>query len=165
VRKLIVTAFGLGTLPLVPGTWGSAGAVVVYAGLWFVATRTASQASWLTHVMLAALMLAACLACVWLGPWAVREYDEPDPRACVIDEVAGQWLALLVVPAQGWTGLAAACGVQFVFFRAFDIVKPPPARRAERLPAGWGILADDLVAGLYANLLGQVILRCFWKAS
>ncbi len=81
----------------------------------------------------------------------------------VLDEVAGQWLSLLFVPVGGgwravWVTVAA-----FVLFRAFDILKPPPARQLERLPAGWGILADDLAAGVMANVVLQAALYFFWR--
>lgn len=77
-----------------------------------------------------------------------------DARPIVIDEVLGMGLALLFVPKK-----IIYYVIAFVLFRLFDIVKPFPARQAERLPGGWGVMADDLVAGVYANVVMQVILK------
>jgi phosphatidylglycerophosphatase A len=82
------------------------------------------------------------------GPHAV-----PDPSIVVIDEIVGMWISLLFVPAQLPVMLIA-----FVAFRLFDIIKPPPARNMEKIPHGWGIMLDDVVAGVYANLLTQILL-------
>jgi phosphatidylglycerophosphatase A len=102
------------------------------------------------------------------GEWAVEYFRDNDPKQFVLDEFAGQWVALLVLPAsltaETWAFVLVAGG-QFVLFRIFDIIKPPPARQAERLPAGWGILTDDLFAGLYANLVGQLLWRATPLAS
>lgn len=83
-----------------------------------------------------------------------RIYRSKDPDFVVIDEVAGQLVSLLGVPLSGVSVLTA-----FVLFRVFDIVKPPPVRQLERLPAGIGIMFDDLAAGLYASALLQCALR------
>jgi phosphatidylglycerophosphatase A len=78
----------------------------------------------------------------------------PDPSIVVIDEIVGMLTALVFLPTT-----AAAYGCAFILFRGFDIIKPPPARQLEPVPHGWGILLDDLVAGVYANILTQVIIR------
>jgi phosphatidylglycerophosphatase A len=82
-----------------------------------------------------------------------------DPGVVVIDEIVGQWIALILIPLCLWTTIGA-----FLLFRLTDIVKPYPARQLEALPGGWGIVADDLMAGLYANLLLRVALLV-WPAS
>ncbi|MBI4579716.1 MAG: phosphatidylglycerophosphatase A [Planctomycetes bacterium] len=164
IRQLAMTGFGLGYAPVAPGTFGSAGAllvVVVVWGLWTPAGRWPLDAVW------AGLTVAAGIACVAWGPWAVeyfaaRARKPGDPGHVVIDECAGQWVALIALPLPGhdrWTTALAILAVQFFLFRLFDIVKPPPARQLEKLPAGWGILMDDIAAGLYANLVGQVVFR------
>jgi len=79
-------------------------------------------------------------------------HEVPDPSIVVIDEIVGMWIALFMVP-HAVIGIGSA----FVFFRIFDIVKPPPARQLERLPRGWGIMLDDVVAGMYANILTQLL--------
>jgi phosphatidylglycerophosphatase A len=164
IRRLGMTAFGLGLAPIASGTFGSAGAIVVAAGA--IALQRAAglpvillDAAWLV------LMLLACWGCVAWGPWAVEHYGarsrkKGDPSAVVLDECAGQWLALLVLPMSGgWMHVAAVLTMQFFFFRLFDVIKPPPARQLEKLPAGWGILFDDLAAAVYANLVGQLVFR------
>ena len=83
----------------------------------------------------------------------------------MLDEAAGQWLALLALPLCNSTVMLVAIVLRFLLFRVADIIKPSPARRLERLPGGWGIVCDDLAAGLYANIIGQVILRFLWVPS
>lgn len=144
LRFWIATGLGSGRVPFAPGTAGSALAV----GLFWLTTR--SGVVWLPALMFAALVLAG----FWSAAEAARRLGQKDPGAVVIDEFAGQFLALLALP-HSWPVLAAG----FLLFRLFDIVKPPPARRLEALPGAAGIMADDLVAGLYANLLLQLAVR------
>ncbi len=139
----IATGLGSGRLPIAPGTAGSAVAV----GLFWAATL---GGSWLPAIVFVALVPIG----FWSAAATARELGEKDPGVIVIDEFAGQFLALLALPPT-WAVLAAG----FVLFRLFDIVKPPPARRLESLPGATGIMADDLVAGLYANLLLQLAVR------
>lgn len=136
---LIATGFGLGRFPLAPGTWASlatlplgiAGAHLAGAG----------------GVLLLAIL--ATLAGLWTSGRVEARAGAPDPSFIVIDEVAGQLIAL--IPA----GLhAPAIGAAFLAFRLFDILKPFPANLADRrLPGGWGIMVDDLIAGAYAGAL------------
>ena len=90
---------------------------------------------------------------VWSAGKAEKVFGREDPGQVVIDEVAGQILTFVATPRVTWIGLIAG----FILFRGFDIIKPFPARRAERFSGGWGIMLDDLVAGLY-SLLALVIL-------
>jgi phosphatidylglycerophosphatase A len=161
VPKLVITFFGLGLLPVAPGTWGSAGAVAVWLGLWFLSTAAGVPRAGLEFGV-AALTLLACAGTVRWGPWAVQTYGRPDPRPCVSDEAAGQWLALLWMPAASGPQAIGMAAVQFVLFRFFDIVKVPPARQLERLSGGWGILMDDLAAAVQAGIVGQVLFRVVW---
>ena len=90
------------------------------------------------------------------GVWAaglIEQEKGDDPGLVVIDEFAGQWIALIFVPQTIPVYLAA-----FVLFRFFDILKPFPVRQAEKLPAGWGVMTDDIMAGLYANITLQILL-------
>ncbi len=139
---LLATAGHVGAVPLAPGTWGSAVGVGV-----LLAVRLTGAAG--AEVALLAAVLAAG---VWSATVTERRYGRPDPGAIVIDEVAGMLITLLWIPVT-WVGLLAG----FLAFRIFDIVKPFPARAAERLPAGWGVMADDVVAGLYAHLTVRVL--------
>jgi len=92
---------------------------------------------------------------VWASSEAALYWQQKDPQRVVVDEVLGQWLALAVAPRPAWRYWIAA----FALFRLFDIWKPFPARSAERLPAGWGIVADDLVAGFYAAIVVMALRR------
>lgn len=161
-----MTAFGLGLAPVASGTFGSAGAILVAGGVIALQRAFGLSGTWLDAAWLV-LMLLACWGCVAWGPWAVDYYGarsrkKGDPSAVVLDECAGQWLALVAMPlAGGWIEIAAVLAVQFFLFRLFDVLKPPPARQLEKLPDGWGILLDDLAAAVYANLVGQVVFRIF----
>ena len=94
------------------------------------------------------------------GPWAEAHFGQRDPGTFVLDEVAGYWLAMLLLPLDaGPNRVMLAMAIQFVLFRVVDIVKPPPANQVQRLPHGWGIVADDLIAGLYCNLFAQALFR------
>ena len=161
MRKVLVSFFGLGYLPIAPGTWGSAGAIAVYAILWWVLVQGQVVGVHVFDAVVAGLILVPSVICVALGKWAGRFYGKKDPGVVVVDEVAGQWLALvlLAVPGQSAAHMAGVLVFQFFSFRAFDIFKPYPGRKLEKLPDGWGILADDLMVAVYCNLLGQVVFR------
>jgi len=144
----IATFFGAGLGKPGPGTWGSVAAVL----LWAAYGRLAHPSP---QALLAALLIGIALSIVLGVPAATiaaRESGRHDPGFVVIDEVAGQWITLLFSPA-GWRHALLA----LVLFRLFDIVKPPPARQLERLPAGWGIVFDDVAAGLYALGVASLI--------
>jgi phosphatidylglycerophosphatase A len=164
IKRMVMTGFGLGYAPVASGTFGSAGAIVISMlvwGLWSGGNTLRLDAAW---VILAAISSICCVA--W-APWAVEYYSSRarkmgDPGHVVIDEFAGQWVSLIALPMPGhdqWMAAMAILAVQFFLFRVFDVLKLPPGRQFEKLPAGWGILMDDLAAGVYANLVGQVIFR------
>ena len=160
VRMLLLTGLGTGYLPIAPGTWGSAGACAVYLA---VAFATGGRQICLTGTMLI-LAAAATLLCGLLGGKAEADFGRKDPGQVTIDEWAGQAITLCWLPlgARPW-GWIIPAGAAFVAFRFFDIIKPPPIRRLEKLPGGWGIVADDLLAGVYANITLQLILRLAWN--
>jgi phosphatidylglycerophosphatase A len=117
-------------------------------------------------VSMAALVLAGSVVCVKFAPAAIAATGKEDPGEVVADELAGQAVTFLYSPflalaaataGQVWTVAAAG----FVLFRVFDIAKPWPIRKFERLPEGWGILADDLVAGLFAWTVLQICIKLF----
>ena len=158
VRKLLLSGLGTGFLPIAPGTWGSALAVAICLGVTF-GMRAAGCPVWMLVSLSLIGIIAATAGCVVFGSWAVSQWGK-DPSRVVLDEIAGQWVALLPVAFVLPTSrMLVFAGVAFVLFRIFDIIKPPPARQFERLKDGVGIVADDLVAGLYA---GVVCLLCQW---
>ena len=144
----IATGLGAGYFPLAPGTVGS----VLGLALVIALRQTPLQPLLLT-VSLAALAGLLLTVGIWSAGRAEKVFGHIDPGQVVIDEVAGQIITFIATPRVGWFGLV----VGFTLFRAFDIVKPFPARRAERFPGGWGIMVDDVVAGLY-SLIVLVIL-------
>jgi phosphatidylglycerophosphatase A len=138
---LLVATFGyVGFFPVAPGTAGSLAALVVYAVV-----------HWVGVPALEALSILGIFATgVWASTVSERVLGRTDPGPVVIDEVVGMLVTLAGMPLSP-TGVALG----FLLFRVFDIVKPFPARRLEDAPGGWGIMLDDIVAGLY----GQVALR------
>jgi len=144
----IATGLGAGYSPLAPGTAGSALGLALVVAF----RQTSLKPLWL-GVTLAAFAGLLFLVGVWSAGKAEKVFGRIDPGQVVIDEVAGQIITFLATPRVTWKGLLAG----FIIFRLFDIVKPFPARRAERFPGGWGIMMDDLIAGLY-SLLVLVIL-------
>ena len=155
LKKAIVTGLGTGYLPVAPGTWGSAAVVGIFLA---VAAASDGRAHCVAGTM-AIVAIVAGVACVALGRFTERAFGRKDPSECTLDEWAGQAVALLCLPiARGdWRNWLILAGVGFVLFRILDIVKPPPARQLEKLPYGWGVLADDLVAGAYALAAGQFL--------
>ena len=149
----IATGLGSGYFPVAPGTAGSAlGLALVIAF-----RQTSLEPLWLA-VSLVAFTGLLFLVGVWSAGKAEKVFGRVDPGQVVIDEVAGQIITFVATPRIARIGLI----VGFILFRAFDIVKPFPAQRAERFSGGWGIMLDDVVAGLYA-LMVLVILGRFIK--
>lgn len=137
----VATFFGVGKLRPGPGTWGSLAA----AAIWYFGLRGAHLTGWAAVSATAAGVVVATLAGIPAATRVEREAGREDPGFVVVDEVAGQWVALLAAPVDWRYGAAA-----FVLFRLFDIVKPWPVRKLEDLPGGTGIVVDDLAAGAYA---------------
>ena len=135
VALSIATVFGVGYVPFAPGTFGSAVGLVIWALL---------PSSPAVH---AAAILVMFAVGAWCGTVAERHYGGTDPGPMVIDEVMGMLLTLFMHPV-GWGGAIAG----FFLFRAFDVLKPYPANRLEQLPGGLGVMADDGMAAVYANL-------------
>ncbi len=133
--------------PFAPATFGSAATLPVVA------------ATMLLPVWLQVMVLAVVTGYAVLVSGRAERWYGHDAKAIVIDEVAGMLVTFLaVVPASGPGGWALALGAGFVLFRILDVVKPFPAGRAQDLPGGRGVVSDDLIAGLYANLLLRVVL-------
>jgi len=145
---LIATFFGVGRLRPGPGTWGSLVTVLLWAGLargLAPELRTPAAIAFAVVVTLIGIPAATRVA---------RGAGAKDPQFVVIDEVAGQLVALIGAPL-AWQSLLAG----FILFRVFDIVKPPPVRQLEVLPEGAGIVLDDIAAGLYALIVMHLFLH------
>jgi phosphatidylglycerophosphatase A len=140
---LLGTFFGTGYWPWGPGTAGSAATLLLY-----LAFRPALSGWWLV-ASAAALFLPG----VWAAGECERIFGRTDPPRVVVDEVIGQAITLAAIPAASQVWKLWLSG--FIIFRVFDIVKPFPIRRLERLPGGWGIVIDDVMAGVY----GAIVLR------
>jgi undecaprenyl-diphosphatase len=149
---MLLSCFGLGRLPGAPGTWGSVPPVIVFALMYHLGASPL-----LVTIVMAGFALAGFAVCIKCAPAEITATGKSDPREVVADEFAGQAVTFLIIgvvsAGQIWT--AAILG--FLLFRLFDIFKPWPVRKFERLPEGWGIVADDLLAGVYA---GVVLLFC-----
>lgn len=151
LATVIATCGYVGYVPIAPGTFGSAAGLVL---LWGV------RAAGSTYIELA-LVAALLAAGAWSATIAERAAGRVDPGFIVVDEVAGMLITMLLVPATVVTIIAG-----FVVFRVLDIVKPWPARRLERLPGGAGVMADDVMAAAYGNLIMHafVVLSAAWSA-
>jgi phosphatidylglycerophosphatase A len=137
VALAAATALGVGYVPFAPGTFGSAAGLIVWA--WTPPSALARGAAILIVFVLGA----------WSGGVAEKHFGRTDPGQVVIDEVLGMLMTLFLNPNPvGWRTAAAG----FLLFRLADIVKPYPANRLERLSGGLGIMADDAMAAIYANL-------------
>ena len=146
--RLVATFFGIGRMRPGPGTWTSAATVLLWAG---VASRLPS--AWRAPGIVA---LAGAVTAIGIpaATQVARASAAKDPQFVVIDEVAGQLVALVAIPLAWKTFLAS-----FILFRVFDITKPTPVRQLEALPEGTGIMADDIAAGLYALVVTQLLLH------
>lgn len=141
LARVIATWFGAGYAPAAPGTAGSLAAIAV---AWGVHYYTGVQ--WGSFAYMAMLLFPLA---VWSANVVARTSGLEDPQIVVVDEVVGQWLTLAGAATLNWKTWLAA----FLLFRLFDIWKPFPVRRMERLPGGLGIVADDALAGVYGALV------------
>ncbi len=144
-RYLLITGFGLGLVPFAPGTFGTLAGVLPAAlmPIWFTGAAQVI-ALW----VLAAILLA--FGCAQSG-FTARVFAKPDPGSFVLDEVVGYLVAIALYASFAGDPTPLAQGLCFLLFRFFDIFKPPPIGRLEELPGAYGIMIDDLVAGLYAG--------------
>ena len=154
IPRLVATVGGCGFIKPAPGTWGTLAALLAVWLCWQVAPL-----SWYFPGLLAATSTVSLVG-VWAANACIRATGIQDPGPVVIDEVAGVWTTLLLIPpavivASPLTALIVA----FVLFRLFDITKPWPISALERLPRGWGVMADDLAAGVSSGILAGAVLR------
>jgi phosphatidylglycerophosphatase A len=148
----VATFFGAGYWPKGPGTAGSIAAILLAVVL-----------SWAAECSVAVACLILSLLFLPLGVWAShfleRDLNTEDPQIIVVDEALGQWISLAAVPFLDWSTVLAALGA----FRLFDIWKPWPVRRLENLTNGWGVIADDLMAGIYGAFLIGCLRLLIWN--
>ena len=142
----LATVAYCGYFPIAPGTVGSAAGLVVYLLVWW--TRS--------PIVEIALIAATFAAGTWAATHAERFFGGIDPGPVVIDEVLGMLITLAFMPVGLWTAIAG-----FVLFRIFDVIKPFPAGRFERLHGGLGVMSDDAMAAVYANLSLRLTVYLF----
>ncbi|MEO5858013.1 MAG: phosphatidylglycerophosphatase A [Pyrinomonadaceae bacterium] len=174
--SLAVTTFGVGYLPLAPGTWGSMVGVAIYVGIFFLTGYihffaglsipvsgplpldelvkwAPNIAAWVHAIILIAFLLFTLLG-VWAAGRSTELLGDLDPSKAVVDEVIGQLIVFLFVPfGIGWPFVLAG----FLLFRLFDIWKPYPIDSLQVLPGGIGVCADDILAGVYAGICLAVL--------
>jgi len=160
--SLVVTTFGVGYLPLAPGTWGSMVGVLIYLGVdrWYTGIRSSGFGYFngppQAHIfaLLAVLLLIFFLVSILASGRAIKLLGNTDPSVAVVDEVLGQLITFTFVPfGIGWPFILAG----FLLFRLFDIWKPYPIDSLQVLPGGIGVCADDILAGVYAGVCLSVL--------
>jgi len=142
ISEWIATCFKVGYLPLAPGTWGSIFSILI----WWVFIKD------LNLYVFGVIIVLFFIIGIVTSNIMIDELDDNDPSHIIIDELVGQWLALLFLP-KGLINIAIA----FILFRFFDIIKPWPISLIEKLPKGLGVMSDDLVAGFVTLVLIQVV--------
>ena len=149
IAKISASGLGAGYAPWAQGTLGSLWIPLLYM---IVPWDTISMPTAISPYLLPVLTLIIYVLGVWSAGVCERFWGH-DPGRVVIDEVAGMLVTVLFMPLSITTVWAG-----FLLFRAFDILKPPPVRNAERMPGGWGVMNDDILAGVYANIILRVLL-------
>ena len=147
---------------MAPGSWGSLPPALVFGLLMYAGAPASATA------VMAVMLVVGCAACVLYAPASIAAKGDEDPGEVVMDEFAAQALTFLILPLVAARGLCGwecvvLAGVGFLAFRAVDIAKPWPIRKLERLPAGWGILADDLAAGVCSAILVFAVMKLLVK--
>jgi phosphatidylglycerophosphatase A len=150
LRLIAATCFGLGYSPIFPGTAGALLGVAIYIPIGLFVTDEPQQTA-----LIALGLLLSCYITIVLAPWAERHFQEKDSGIFVTDEVAGFLLTILLfrVSMHGVDNIWITIAWAFPVTRIIDIIKVPPAKKLEKLPAGWGVVADDLLGSVYAAAL------------
>lgn len=143
--KFIASGFGVGFLPKAPGTWGALLALLLSLPLLYIE-------NFQRNFILGILILVFTVAGVWSANKVEAAWGH-DPKQVVVDEMVGFWITILFVPP-----VLKYYIIGFVFFRFFDILKPLGIRKAEQLKGGYGVMADDIVAGIYSNIILQCVI-------
>ena len=150
MRRLLTSCFGLGWLPVAPGTWGSLPPAMLFALMCYFGSAAAA-----ISITMVVLVLLGSIVCIKFAPSVIAATD---PREVVADEFSGQAVTFLFIAAVPISNIWVTGLLGFLLFRFFDILKPWPIRKLEKFPEGWGILLDDLLAGIYAGITSLVCL-------
>lgn len=142
---MFATVAGTGYIPLAPGSWGSLIGAILF---WFLAPNP----TWILALITAIIFFLG----VWSSTHIENTTNTTDPGLIVIDEVAGMWFVLIFVPQTFVHYLFA-----FILFRIFDVLKPPPANYLQSVHKGWGVMLDDVAAGVYAVILMHIGMWIF----
>lgn len=165
---IAVSTFGVGYLPLAPGTFGSLVGLAIYLAVWQIETNfgvyflhrgwNAAQITAWIDAFNVVVFIAFCLLSVWASSRATRIFRDKDPQKVVVDEVIGQILVFMFVPFDvHWYFVLSG----FLLFRLFDIWKPYPIDSLQNLPAGIGVCADDILAGVYGGVCLSIIYAIY----
>jgi len=142
LAHLLSSVFYVGKLPIAPGTWGSLVALIV----WYLIIPIISSST------LMGLIVVIFVLGVYVSSVTEIHINKNDPSSVVIDEWVGQWIALLYLPQSVLWGL-----IGFMLFRLFDIWKPYPIKKFDDLHGGWGIMMDDVLAGIFSLIIVQIL--------
>lgn len=165
---LSIATCGIGYMPIVPATWGSLLGVGIYLlaqiasdnfVVWAQANHvTNAQFESIRALVTLIFLIALFLIGIWAATRVIKLTGKKDPRIVIIDEIAGQLITFLFIPAKlGWWALL----IGFLAFRFFDILKPYPANKLESLPSGLGVMADDVMAGIYAAAFMALVFSIY----
>ncbi len=143
-EKIVGSGFFTGYIPIASGTFGSLIAIVVYLIPGFEQLQ---------------IILPSIVILFFYGVYVSSKFENvygKDPSQCTVDEVVGTWIALIALPKTAYIIITS-----FLIWRVFDIIKPFPVRNSEKLPGGWGIMIDDVIAGFYSLIIVQLIVYSF----
>lgn len=144
IEKIIGSGFYTGYIPFASGTWGSLAALIIFLIPGF------ENPSVMVFMISLLILVGVPIATKFEG------FYGKDPKECTVDEVVGMWITLLFVPKKIWWIIIA-----FLIWRTFDIIKPFPADRFEKIKGGWGIMLDDIMAGIYSFFIIQLMIYFF----
>jgi phosphatidylglycerophosphatase A len=153
MKRLLTSCFGLGWLPVAPGTWGSLPPAMLFVLMSRFGSPTATIA-----IVMAILALIGSVICIKFAPAVIATTGESDPREVVADEFSGQAVTFSLIATAPISNIWVTGLLGFLLFRFFDILKPWPIREIEKAPGWRGILLDDLFAAMYAGIISQICL-------
>ncbi len=153
MRRLLTSCFGLGWLPVAPGTWGSLPPAILFTLMCYF-----GEAPIAISIVMAVLASVGAAICIKFAPAIIAATGKADPREVVADEFSGQAITFLFIAAVPISNIWVTALLGFLLFRFFDILKPWPIREIEKAPGWRGILLDDLFAAIYAGIISQICL-------